>query len=411
MWLGKLRRTNCEFYKTAYLQGSGGQWLLGFSFALLSMLPGCSTYPDWLPSSGPSKAQVLEQEAAPPIPVIDISDAVARKVLAAQKRSVFSEAFPDSVAPGYVVGPGDMLEVSVWEAPPATLFGTTVLDPRAGAATTRVTSFPEQMVAADGTINVPFAGTVPVATKSPRQIEVDIAKRLSGKAHQPQVLVRVTRNATSNVTVVGELAQSVRMPLTAKGELLLDAVAAAGGVRQPVSKMTIQLSRDGQVLAMPLEAIIQDPKQNIVLHPGDVVTALHQPWSFTALGAMGKNEEIYFETQGITLAQALGRMGGLQDARADAQGMFVFRFEDPAAVDAGSQSVPLTPEGKAPVVYRVDLRDPRTFLIAQNFPVRNKDVIYIANASTAELQKFLNLVSSVLVPASIGTTYGLIIKK
>lgn len=399
------------FIETGYLQCRGRLGLLFFSLALMSTLSGCSTYPAWLPSSGPSKAQVLGQEAAPPIPVIDISDAVARQVLAAQKRSVFSEAFPDMGAPGYVVGPGDMLEVSVWEAPPATLFGTTVLDPRAGAATTRVTSFPEQMVAADGTINVSFAGAVPAARKSPRQLETDIARRLTGKANQPQVLVRVTRNATSNVTVVGELAQSVRMPLTAKGELLLDALAAAGGVRQPVGKMTIQLSRGGQVLAMPLEAIIQGPRQNIVLQPGDVVTALHQPWSFTALGAMGKNEEIYFETQGITLAQALGRMGGLQDARADAQGVFVFRFEDPAAVDAGSQSLPLTPEGKAAVVYRVDLKDPRTFLIAQSFPVRNKDVIYIANAPTAELQKFLSLVSSVLVPASIGASYGVLLNR
>ncbi len=376
---------------------------------LLWLLTGCSTYPAWIPSSGPSTAQVVDQDAAVPIPVIDISDAVAHRVLAAQKRSVFSEAFPGMVAQEYVVGPGDMIEVSVWEAPPATLFGTTVLDPRAGAATTRVTTFPDQMVAADGTINVPFAGAVPAAKKSPRQIEAEIARRLTGKANQPQVLVRVTRNVTSNVTVVGELTQSIRMPLTAKGELLLDAVAAAGGVRQPVGKMTIQLSRGGQVLAMPLEAIIKDPKQNILLQPGDVVTALHQPWSFTALGAMGKNEEIYFETQGITLAQALGRMGGLQDIRADAQGMFVFRFEDPAAVDAGSKSLPLTPEGKAPVVYRVDLKDPHTFLVAQSFPVRNKDVIYIANAPAAELQKFLTLMSSVLAPAGIGATYGLIL--
>ncbi|MBH0198268.1 MAG: polysaccharide export protein [Nitrospira sp.] len=376
------------------------------------VLAGCSLFHSWFPSSGPVKYQVVEQEEIEsPIPVVEISEHVARQVLAAQKRTVFSEAFPDKFATGYLLGPGDMVEVSVWEAPPATLFGATVLDPRAGPATTRVTTFPEQMVATDGTITVPFAGSVPVAGKSPREIETDIAKRLSGKAHQPQLLVRVLRNATSTVTVVGELGQSVRMPLTAKGELLLDALVAAGGVRQPVGKMTIQLSRGGRVLAMPLESIIQDPRQNIVLQPGDVITALHQPWSFTALGATGKNEEIYFETQGITLAQALGRMGGLKDERADARGVFVFRFEDPAAIVSADKPMLLTPEGKAPIVYRVDLKDPRTFLIAQNFPVRNKDVIYIANAPAAELQKFMNLVSSVLVPASIGASYGLLLAR
>ena len=123
------------------------------------------------------------------------------------------------------------------------------------------------------------------------------------------------------------------MPLTAKGERLLDALAAAGGVRQPVNKMTLQVSRSGQVQAMALDAIIRDPKQNIVLQPGDVITSFFQPLSFTVLGATGKNEEINFEAQGISIAQALARAGGLQDVRADARGVFLFRFESPDVLD------------------------------------------------------------------------------
>ena len=160
------------------------------------------------------------------------------------------------------------------------------------------------MVNIEGTINIPFAGAVPVAGKTTRQIEADIARRLTGKANLPQVLVRITRNSTANVTIMGEVVSSLRMPLTAKGERLLDALAAAGGVRQPVGKMTIRITRDGQATSLPLETVIQDPKQNIALQPGDVVTALHQPLSITAFGATGKNEELYFEAQGISLAQA-----------------------------------------------------------------------------------------------------------
>jgi polysaccharide export outer membrane protein len=369
--------------------------------ALSLALSGCASFPDWQASSGPNKAQVAEQkEVASPIPVVEVTDAVARTSMAAQTRASFAVALPDMTTRGYAVGPGDTLEVSVWEAPPALLFGTTVIDPRAGAATSRVTTFPEQMVAADGTINVPFGGAIPVAGKSPQAIEKEIARSLSGKANQPQVLVRVTRNATANATVVGEVGQSVRMPLTAKGERLLDALAAAGGVRQPVGKTTIQLSRAGKVVAMPLEAIIADPAQNIVLQPGDVITANFQPLSFVALGATGKNEEIPFEAQGITLSQALGRIGGLQDARADAQGVFIFRFEDPAVFPDGGKDLPQTPEGKVPVVYRADLKNPATFLIAQNFPVKNKDVLYVSNAPSAELQKFLNILTGSLYSAS-----------
>ena len=373
------------------------------------VLSGCSIFQPWFPSSGPSKGQIINQQADDsPIPVIDATGAVARRVQAAQERSLFSETLGDEAPVGHIVGRGDVLEVSVWEAPPASLFGTTVLDPRAGAATTRMTTFPEQMVNIEGTINIPFAGAVPVAGKTTQQIEAEIVRRLSGKANQPQVLVRVTRNSTANVTIIGEVASSMRMPLTPKGERLLDALAAAGGVRQPVGKIMIRITRDGRVRSLPLDTIIQDPKQNVMLHPGDVMTALHQSLSFTALGAVGKNEEVYFEAQGISLAQALARMGGLQDARSNAQGVFVFRFEDPAVVDAGDKPLPLTPEGKVPVVYRVDLTDPRTFFVTQYFPVRNKDVVYVANAPVAELQKFLNILTSaafsVYAPFAITST-------
>ena len=373
--------------------GFNAKGIFAITFAML--LSGCSTFPAWLASSGPSVAQVVEQENVDsPIPVVEVSDAVARRVLAAQRADSFAEVLSAKAPPGYVVGAGDVLEVSVWEAPPAALFGAAVVDPRAGLTTTRQTTFPEQIVNTDGVINVPFAGTVPVAGKTPQQIEADLVMRLKGKANQPQVLVRVIRNATQNVTVVGEVAASTRMPLTAKGERLLDAVAAAGGVRQPVGKITVQLSRGGKVMAMPLDSVIQDPKQNVYLQPGDVVTALFQPLSFTALGATGKNEEVNFEAQGITLAQALGRMAGVRDNQADARGVFIFRFEEPGVVKAEGQPLPQTPDGKAPVVYRVDLKDPRAFLVAQNFPMKNKDVVYVANAPAAELQKFLNILSS-----------------
>ena len=153
-------------------------------------------------------------------------------------------------------------------------------------------------------------------------------------------------------------------------------------------------------MTMPLDSVIQDPKQNVYLQPGDVVTALHQPLSFTTLGATGKNEEINFEAQGITLAQALGRMAGVRDAQADARGVFIFRFEEPGVLKVEGQPLPKTPEGKVPVVYRVDLKDPRAFLVAQNFPMKNKDVVFVANAPAAELQKFLNILTSSLFSVS-----------
>lgn len=357
---------------------------------------GCTNIQSSLPSSGPSKTQLLEISTSQPasgIQIVEVNEAVARRVLASKRQKLFSETLGHVDQPAFVVGAGDVIEVSVWEAPPAALFGGTVMDPRMGPTTTRSTTFPEQMVGVKGSINIPFAGQIQAAGRNLQQIEAEVALKLKGKANQPQVLVRTIRNNTANVTVVGEVTNSLRMPLTAKGERLLDALAAAGGVRQPVNKMTLQVSRDGMVQAMPLEAIIRDPKQNITLHAGDVVTSLFQPLSFTVLGATGKNEEINFEAQGISLAQALARAGGLQDARADAQGVFLFRFESPEVLDTATKMATLA-DGTVAVVYRLNLKDPATFFTAQKFPMQNRDVLYVSNAPIAELQKFLNILTS-----------------
>lgn len=368
---------------------------------ILLLLTGCATYPGWLPSPGASREQVQGARNVSGnngIQLVNINEAVTRQLLSSRKLNLFSETFATTPQPGYTIGAGDVIEVSVWEAPPAMLFGSTT-DARMTSSTAKVTSFPEQMVSSEGAINIPFVGHIPVAGHTPQWIEEEVAQRLKGKANQPQILVRVIRNATATVTVIGEVTNSARMPLTAHGEKLLDALAASGGVRQPVNKMSLQLTRGNQVQALPLDMIIRDPRQNIVLEAGDVVTALYQSLSFTVLGATGKNEEINFEAQGISLAQALARAGGLNDARADARGVFIFRFEDASALEWSSPPQ-TTPEGKVPVIYQIDLRDPATFFVAQSFAVQNKDVLYVSNAPAAELQKFLNIVTSVVYPAA-----------
>ncbi|RMX11138.1 polysaccharide export protein [Vandammella animalimorsus] len=376
--------------------------------ALALLLAGCASSPGWLPASGPNMAQIVaaqrDDSAAPPVAVHDVDEALTRRLLAAQRLDAFAHALPAAQAPEYLVGAGDTVEVSIWEAPPAALFGGTTLNAHTGSSAVRAT-FPEQIVNRAGIINVPFAGAIEVAGKTPQAIEAELVQRLRRKANQPQVLVRVLRNATSNVTVIGEVGASQRVPLTARGERLLDALAAAGGVRQPVGKITLQLSRAGQVLRMPLTRVIEEPEHNVLLQPGDVLTALHRPLSLTVLGATGRNEEIDFEAQGISLAQALARAGGIQDARGDARAVFVFRFERPQVLQpepspeqrADAQPpAARTANGLVPVIYRMDFRDPRAFLLAQSFPMQDKDVLYVANAPAAELQKFLNILSSTL---------------
>lgn len=358
-------------------------------------LSGCAGFG----ASGPSAGKIAQEGGAPlaasNIQLVDLTESVLPRLQNASSAEQFSRILAPARPIGVVLGAGDAVDVTIWEAPPAVLFGATT-DTRASLSnqSARSTTMPEQMIDASGRLTIPFAGSVQAAGRTPRQVEEMIASRLQGKANQPQVVVRLVRNATANVTVVGEVSNSTRLALTPKGERLLDAIAAAGGVRQPVSKTMVQITRKDRVVAMPLETVIKDPAQNIVLSADDVVTAYYQPFSFTALGAIANNAEIPFEATGITLAQALGRIGGLNDDKANARGVFIFRLEEPAALAESRGTVPTTPDGKVPVIYRINLKDPKSFFLAQGFPIRNKDVLFVSNAPVADLQKFMNIVSS-----------------
>lgn len=378
--------------------------------ALGASMAGCAPI---VARMGPTAGAVLNSrgsELLSGIVVVDLDRSVTEKVLAAEVRGDFARDLGSALPVGSVVQPGDVLEVSIWEAPPAALFGgsgSSSLSGRDGQLST-TSAFPELLVGLSGSVFVPFAGNVPVAGRTPLQIEADITRRLSRKAHLPQVIVRVVRNATANATVVGDVANSTRMPLTPKGETLLDALAQAGGTRQPTAVTTIQVTRGSRVVSMPMDTVIREPSQNIVLAPGDVVTAVFQPYTFSALGASVRNQEVPFEGGGISLSQALSRVGGLQDQRADAKGVFLFRWEKADKLGL-TPTGPVDPLGRIPVVYRADMRDPATLFLAQKFPVRDKDILYISTASISELQQFVNIIVSTILPItvlsnSLGTT-------
>ncbi|KPN71181.1 polysaccharide biosynthesis/export family protein [Neisseria sp. 83E34] len=369
------------------------------SLVAVGVLTGCAG----LPSSGPSTRKVAalgnEQVSAnvPQVSVVDVNEPIVRKLYQERLAQSFAELGGGKLLQG-LVGVGDVLDITIWEAPPALLFGSVLST--SGAGSGQVTKLPEQMVSAQGLISVPFVGNVKAAGKTPEQIQNVIKGKLKRMANQPQVVVRLAQNNSANVSVV-RAGNSVRMPLTAGGERVLDAVAAVGGANGAVQDISVRLSRGEQVKTVAFETLVSDPRQNILLKSGDVVTLLNNPLSFTALGAVGRSQQIDFSAKGLSLAEAVGRMGGLQDRRSDARGVFVFRYQTLADLPEEEKGVWLTKgysyDAEIPVVYRLNLTDANSLFWMQRFPVQNKDVVYVSNAPLAEVQKFLQFVFSPVV--------------
>ncbi len=374
--------------------------------SLSAFLSACAAMPHSGPSAGDVRSLEENNEGLTNITVQKVDIALTKALLEKKKAPLFSEVFNNGRRPEYRAQSGDFLEIIIWEAPPNILFGGPGIDTQTGAiSSAKAESLPAQMVMEDGKITVPFAGNITVRGRTTRQIEKIIEQKLQGQANRPQVLVRFSQNNASNVIVVGDLNNNTRMAITPKGERVLDAIAAGGGAANAIQNTAIQLSRATKTAILPLEKIIQQPRENIILLPGDVVTALYQPKKFSIMGAVAKNAELSFEVQGISLAQALVRAGGFNDMRANPSGVFVFRFEK-TPVAQGESPLLMANNGTVPTVYEIDFENPATFFVTQNFMLEDGDVLYVANAQSVELQKFLSLLGSVVAPASSTLTFA-----
>ncbi|GJD65422.1 polysaccharide biosynthesis/export family protein [Methylobacterium frigidaeris] len=394
--------------------------------AAACLIGGCSSF---LPAAGPTASAVVEgadvatdQGLLARYELVDVDAAVVEALRGRPLDSLLA-SFGDrrpSVQP--VIGVGDAVTVTIWEAGSGGLFSGPAIADRFSTGS-KSSSIPEQVVARDGTISVPYAGRIKVAGRRAPDVQAQIEQELAGKAIQPQVLVTVNSPLSTSVTVLGEAAAAGggarlaaarggpvsnlgggRVPLTEKGDRLLDVIATAGGVSAPVNETFVRLSRGPTTATVPLTAVVSNPRENIFLRPGDTLTLVRDPQTFLAVGATGANYEIPFSAEGITLAQALAKSGGLRDFQADPAGVFIFRFEPASVVRRLRPSSALLSSNFVPVVYRINMRDPNSLFVSQAFRMRNRDLVYVSNAPFTEVQKVLSVFSTVTSPIASGAS-------
>ncbi|MCX7304406.1 MAG: polysaccharide export protein [Hyphomicrobiales bacterium] len=296
------------------------------------------------------------------------------------------------------IGIGDIVSVTIFEASPGGLF----IPLESTNSSGNFVNLPDQKVDSAGNISVPYAGSIHAAGQEPAAIQQIIEQRLASRAIEPQAVVSLKSQTSSEVSVLGDVNSPSKFQINADGERILDVIAKAGGPRQPGYETYVTLQRGKRKATAYFQKLVREPSNNIYVLPNDTIYVYREPHSFTAFGASGENGRFDFADETINLSDALGKAGGLLDDRANPGAVLVYRTE--SRKTAARLGVPVEKfEGDPiPVIYQFNLRDPGGFFMASAFPVRNKDVIYIGNAAIVRYMKFIDVVGATTIAASAG---------
>lgn len=357
---------------------------------IAAILSGCSTLPRDGPSSRAIERGATEDADGADYAIVELDYAAAERVRAVPGPELGSLAAASSAQRVDVIGEGDLLSIAVFE-PSGTLFG-------GGSSGDTVRSgnqaLPSITVDRGGTVTVPFAGAVRVAGLTATEAGAAIRRALSGRVGNPQVTVQIEENASNTVTVLGEVKEPGRAPLSVNADTILDVIAAAGGAARPVEDIEVRIRRGDQTFAAPLSSVTTDFGQNARLQRGDQINLVYVPRRFRTFGALGAVSEADMPAGELTLAGALSRAGGLNDNFANARSVLVFRFERPEVARALGVTQPPTIRG-VPVVYRLNLEEASGLFTAGSFVVRPDDTIYAPRATAAEVRKFFEFVQQI----------------
>jgi polysaccharide export outer membrane protein len=375
-------------------------WRVVFACLLTCALAGCN----FLPASGPSTRVIEHPRSDTPSDAYDLVDFDAEVASIVDRSSglLLSTTFGDRPpAPEQRLGVGDVIQITVFEAGPGGLFTPTT----EGISLTggRQTTIPPLTVDRDGRISVPYAGLIEVDGRTPKQVAESIRRAFGPRALEPQVVVSLVNNAAMTASVLGEITTGGKINLGIRGERVLDVIAAAGGIKAPEHETFIRLIRGQQTSTVSLRTIIRRPSENIFVHPRDTLLVIRERHTFTALGAVSTQGVHNLTTADMSITQALGLAGGLVDTRADASGLFLFRFENAQMMRALAAAGKL-PQRKYyafddalmyPVIYRIWLSRPETMFALSRTRINHGDVLYVANSRSVEFDRFVSLVTKV----------------
>lgn len=221
----------------------------------------------------------------------------------------------------------------------------------------------------DGTISIPYVGEIQVIGRSLSEISAELNELLGPVSKTARASVSRSGRIPRTANVIGEVKDPGPVSLEKSGISSLDLLAASGGPTEPEHLFRYTLRRSGQDYVFDYQSF---RKNAFPVEEGDLLSVTTDTSNrFYVMGAINRPTVVPFPVPAPTLADALGAATGFDERRSDPSGVFIFR------------------KGNPDEVFTVNLKDPGAMFLAQRFPIRGEDLVYVTEAPLARWNRLI----------------------
>ncbi|WP_121068173.1 polysaccharide biosynthesis/export family protein [Chachezhania antarctica] len=347
----------------------------------LGLLPACGR----LPSGGPVREEVVTQAdtANAEFAVYPVTRAFLPTVAhwpptGNTERLSWLQASRGPLS--QAIQPGDMLAVRIWDSGDNSLLT---------APGQREVTLQETRVGPNGTIFLPYVGDINVMGLSPDLARARIQEELEAIVPSAQVQLEMAGGRSNSVDLVSGVSRPGPYPMPDRNYSVLALIAAGGGVSPVIENPQIRLMRGGQIYGTSVERLLDNPNLDTRLYAGDRVFVENDTRYFLSFGATGTEAVHRFTKDGVSAMDAVAIMGGVNDNKADPQGLLILREYAPSALDPGSRG----PRHQR-VVFTVDLTSTDGLFSARNFEIHSQDLVIATESPINDALTISNLVGN-----------------
>lgn len=289
-----------------------------------------------------------------------------------------SDRQPDSS----VIQTGDIVNIVLWDNEDNSLLSN---------EESKQSIIPPMEVSSSGKIFIPYVGDIAVRGLTAPEARRRVESSLSEIAGSAQVQLSVEGGRNNSVDMVGGVAAPGRYPLDSRDTRIMTLLAQSGGIKDTLRHPLVRLQRGGHVYETRAKDLLADAGRNVRVRGGDQIAVVEDDRKFNVIGAAKTERVVYFESENMSLMEALSQMGGLSDARANPKGVLILREYDASQIAPGT-----TGPDMQQVVFTINLTTADGLFAARKFQVHPNDTVLPTESFVNSVRTVLSLLGNVV---------------